>query len=132
MNKVAVYGSLLSGLGNHPVLSSRRAKLLGTDKTASEYTMHSFGAYPAITEGGSTSITIEVYEVDDECLQACNRLEGFRGEDNPGNFYNRKVIKTRFGNAYIYYLNEVRSSSPVVEDGDWRNWVTNRREKYGY
>ena len=121
---VFVYGSLLSGgngskegaLGNHRVIED--AKFLGEHATEPEYTLLNLGAFPGVTENGTTKIRGEVYEITDAIFARLDRLEGYPS------FYGRKKIATEFGKAWIYllpdsgYLNHT-----VVEDGNWRGAV---------
>ena len=106
-HKIAVYGSLLSGLGNHRVLGrhieTNDAKLLGTTNTGPNFSMYSVhDSYPAITKGWGR-VEIEVYEVSDEALESVRMLEGW----NPSNtgYYREEIIKTEFGDAIIYVFN---------------------------
>ena len=62
--RVFVYGTLLSGFGNHARLLAGRSKMIGEAQTYAEYTMVSLGGFPGVIEGGDTSIQGEVYEVD--------------------------------------------------------------------
>ena len=103
---VAVYGSLRRGFGNNDLLSTSR--FLGEEWIEGNYTMYNLGFYPGVVEGSTepNKIRVEVYEVEDDVLARLDRLEGFRGDDNPNNFYNRKVVKTSHGDTYIYFLNE--------------------------
>ena len=93
--RVAVYGSLLSGLGNHGLLEE--ATLLGEGKTEPVFSMYDLGYYPGITENGKTPIKIEVYEVDDTTFGRLDMLEGYPS------FYNRKLIPTQHGVSWIYF-----------------------------
>lgn len=123
-HKVVVYGSLLEGLGNHPLLQRHGARKLGTFKTKPEFTMVSLGGFPGVTREGNTSITVEVYEVDDACLKDLNSLEGYRGEEQD-NFYDREEIETPFGKSFIYTYNHIRptSAKSQVENGDWKEYI---------
>ena len=74
---VSVYGSLRKKQSNYEYyLSSSIYK--GTFSTEPEYTLHSLSYYPGLKLNGSTSIVMEVYEVDEETLNTVNRLEGYR------------------------------------------------------
>ncbi len=123
MNKIAVYGSLLSGLGNHPLLQRHGAKLLGEDVLEPKYTMVSLGYFPGVLEGGKTPIKVEVYEVDSECEMDLDRLEGYHKDNINSSFYIKKSITTKFGDTKIYIVNDrYQNSDNVVVDGDWRNF----------
>jgi len=122
-HKVAVYGSLLHGLSNNSLLVHHKAKLLGEFETKPEFTMISLGGFPGVVKNGKTSIHTEVYEVDEDCLQSLDSLEGYQ-KDRKGNFYNRETIKTCFGETFIYLYNYTLSSAEdgqnIVKDGNWR------------
>ena len=119
MNKVAVYGSLRQGLGNHRLLAS--SKFLGEDISQPEWKMYSLGGFPGIVKGNS-EVTLEVYEVDKDTFESLDWLEGYP------TFYNRRVINTTYGDAWVYYLNEPDNyeNHGVVETGDWKDYLTNR------
>lgn len=116
--KVAVYGTLRKGNGNNVLLSD--SKFLGEGFTLPKFEMFSLGAFPGIT-GGSTSIKVEVYEVDSETLSRLDRLEGYRGIGE-NNFYDREIISTPYGNAMTYTLrDDGYNEYPRIESGDWLN-----------
>ena len=114
----AVYGSLRKGLGNHRVLGN--SKFVGEHTTDPNYTMYSLSAFPGVVKGGSTPIKLEIYEAPDDATEArLDMLEGYHGPDNPRNFYNKEVIETPYGEAFIYYINTDMGGGQVVESGDW-------------
>ncbi len=124
MHKVFVYGSLLSGLGNHVLL--RDSKLVGNAVTPPEFVMIDLGAFPGVIhvlEGGSP-VMGEVYEVDDATMTRLDRLEGYDKEHPSEGLYNRMEISTEFGDAFIYTINNAfgRSMIHSVENGDWRTY----------
>jgi len=110
-HKVAVYGSLRQGMFNHSLLET--SKKLGNDKLE-VFIMYSLGAVPCVRsvfpEGNW--ITVEVYEVDDTTFERLDRLEGYP------TFYDRKLVRTKYGDAWIYTI-EREKVRPVVEGGDW-------------
>lgn len=112
--KVAVYGSLKKGFHNDIFLDT--SELKGIDETLSEYTMYSMGgSFPCITEEGDTSISIEVYEVDEGVFERLDMLEGYPL------FYNRKEIDTKWGQAWIYYVKDKSYLGDLnrVDSGRW-------------
>ena len=113
MNRVAVYGSLKKGFGNHSLLLG--SQYLGTTDTYPEWNMYSLGGFPAITYDGDTPICVEVYKVDDETMNDLDMLEGYP------NFYNRRVIDTKYGKAWIYYIQDAHSVNQYerLEHGVW-------------
>jgi gamma-glutamylcyclotransferase (GGCT)/AIG2-like uncharacterized protein YtfP len=117
---VAVYGSLRKGLHNHGLLA--QSPQLGTD-TAQGFKMYSMGGFPFITHEDATpedTITIEVYEVTPIEMRRLDRLEGYPS------FYNRELIDTKFGKAWIYFIDGDKDGYPPVVDGDWLKYYTSR------
>ena len=117
---VAVYGSLRKGLHNHSLLE--RADFLGTDVIAG-FKMYSLGGFPFITHDDATyddRIFIEVYSVNPNEMRRLDMLEGYPS------FYNRELVQTQYGQAWIYFIdNEVAGHDPVI-DGDWFKYYTGR------
>lgn len=124
--KVAVYGSLLKGLGNHGLLVN--STLLGEDTTSPNYTMYDLGSFPGLLNEGNNSYTIEVYEIDAHTLQRLDWLEGYDEVHPERSFYNRHMIQTIYGEAYIYYLNDDRLSmtNRIVTNSSWRDYKNNK------
>ena len=126
---VAVYGSLLSGLGNHHVmqrLGSEHFELLGETKTKPEFEIYPVGGnwYPGVLENGKTAVTVEVYRVSEELLKGpLDTLEGYH-ENEPAerSHYLRKTIETEFGDTFIYIYNRRPTSEPI-ESGNWREYL---------
>ena len=118
LRRVFVYGSLMRGLGNHRVLSENgHARFVRRARTAALYSMIDLGSFPAVIEAGETSVVGEIWEIDDRCLRALDRLEG-----NPG-FYYRDEILLEDGEETVeaYFLPErANMSHRPVESGDWR------------
>jgi len=120
---VAVYGSLRKSLHNHRLLEE--ATFLGTT-TTSGFTMYSLGGFPYLTPSDNTNpITIEVYDVTEREFANLDRLEGFP------NFYNRKLIPTEFGEAWIYFI-ATASDDLVVTSGDWLTYYQEKSHAYSY
>lgn len=108
-NRVFVYGSLKRGFSNHVLL--RRADYLGEHVTESRYTMYDLGPYPAVSVGGRTPISGEVFTVDKLTLLALDRLEEYP------RVYDRVRIATPFGPAWMYVM--PASTYPRVAGGCW-------------
>jgi gamma-glutamylaminecyclotransferase len=126
---IFVYGTLMSGFGNHRILKGEGlygavmepAELLGAYTTLPKYTMIDLGAFPGIVEGGETAIFGEIYCVR---LQAMlDRLDRLEGHPN---FYCRKPIEIGFQlgarlsvEAYFLPQSELRRAT-IVRSGNWR------------
>jgi gamma-glutamylcyclotransferase (GGCT)/AIG2-like uncharacterized protein YtfP len=117
-NLVAVYGSLRRGLGNHGFL--RESNLLSTEQV-SGFLMKSLGGYPAVFHDDPDKvITIEVYEVPEKSMRGLDSLEG-----HPA-WYRRELIETSQGEAWIYVMQR-EYQRPVVESGDWVQYLENNQ-----
>jgi len=131
---VAVYGSLLSGLGNHRVLARHGAELVAKGRTFERLEMASFGSFPAVrktAEGSGCPARVEVYSVTDEGRDALDRLEG-----HP-RFYRRSLVRVATADgqtltAWCYLCADGGTWSSMagelITDGDWRGYVQSRRK----
>ena len=107
-----VYGTLLAGEVNHHLLAG--SELLGPHRTEPCFTMFQLGAYPGVARGGNTAIAGEVYRIDAGDLERLDRLE-----DYP-RLYDRTLIPSPYGRAWIYlYRGRIRGRA-VIRSGDWR------------
>lgn len=125
MNKilVAVYGSLRKGLGNHRLLEN--AKYLGDFQSEPVFSLYSLGGYPGLKTNGTTSVTMEVYEVTPIEANRIDQLEGY----TPGReatFYDKIPIDTPYGKASVYTYVDKIPESRLVESGDWKQYVEER------
>jgi gamma-glutamylcyclotransferase (GGCT)/AIG2-like uncharacterized protein YtfP len=73
---IFVYGTLKRGCSNHWFLAGQA--FVGEARTAAGYTLFELAGYPGMVarEGHATSVTGEVWSVDDECLAHLDELEG--------------------------------------------------------
>jgi gamma-glutamylcyclotransferase (GGCT)/AIG2-like uncharacterized protein YtfP len=126
MTKVFVYGSLLSGLGNHGLLED--ATFLGKTKTPRGFAMLDLGWFPGVIHSDVHEAPVlgEVYEVDDDTLKRLDRLEGYRHEEPDSGLYNKATIETEFGEAIIYIYNNHYGRGNIVSDGDWRSYYSSK------
>lgn len=117
--KVAVYGTLRQGEGNHALLErSEGVTYLGTTTLKPEWKMLSLGGFPALIRCAdcTASPVVEVYEVPNEVLEGpLDMLEGYPG------WYTRQLVPTEYGMAWLYFFPEDADVSdlPVIEGGDW-------------
>jgi len=81
--KIAVYGTLKQGWGNHRLLDKDPLYkgYVGVDRVAGH-------GFPIMKLGNKYKLLVEVYEVDDEELRRVDALEGYREGHTP-HFYNR-------------------------------------------
>lgn len=121
-NLVAVYGSLLSGLGNHVVMQRAEGVLVDSGVVQGfKLWAYAGKAYPCVSEGDG-SVKVEVYTVDDQGLVPLDRLEGYPS------FYDRKQVDvilddgTLAKGVWIYYHHE-EPNAPLVESGDWKEYI---------
>lgn len=115
ITRVFVYGTLRRGEGNHRLLVG--ARFVGEARTEPSFTLCDLGAYPAMLEGGATSIVGEVYEVDERTLDALDRLEG-----HP-RYYRRAPIALADGEsveAYLLPADRAWGPTRTIDGGDWR------------
>jgi gamma-glutamylaminecyclotransferase len=117
--RVFVYGTLLQGEVNHDLLAG--ARRLGVCRTPSCLRLFLLGAYPGAVLGGRTAVSGEVYEVDGACMGRLDRLEEYPV------LYDRRLIPTVFGRAWIYLYRGRLDGCPVIRDGDWRRFAADPR-----
>lgn len=124
--RVAVYGTLRRGEGNHGLL--RDAAFVGQGRV-SGYKMVSNGGFPAVyaTDDVDDEIVVEVYEVNESQLLRLHGLEGFRSHDNK--WYDLGVVtvventdgqSALYHGAFIYRwtMDECDGLRPIPS-GDW-------------
>lgn len=121
---ISVYGSLRKNLGNHRLLEN--AKYLGEFNTEPEYSLYSLGGFPGLKENGNTSVVMEVYEVTPEEAHRVDNLEGYDPNSNDNTFYDKKVIKTPYGDAGVYLYVDNIPEDRLVEHGDWKKHLQSR------
>lgn len=99
MNKVFVYGTLKAGDSMRGIdRISPNAVIVGKAVTTyPDYDMIDLGAFPGAVDG-NRHIGGEVWEVDEDTFQLLDQIEGFP------DFYNRKIVDTSQGKAWMYYL----------------------------
>lgn len=113
--QVFVYGTLLRGEVNHHLLAG--ARWLGAHRTQPCFTMYLLGAYPGVSRGGGTAVSGEVFRLSGAGLRRLDRLEEFP------RLYDRHLITTAFGRAWIYLYRGDTRDRPRIRGGDWRAYA---------
>ena len=117
--KLAVYGTLKRGYGNHKALISDW-EFVGEDRIKG-FDMYQMG-FPMIFHG-DREITVEVFEIPDRpnALRNVDVLEGYSPNSPHNTFYLRETIETKYGPAYIYVGADAERVShyPLIENGVW-------------
>jgi gamma-glutamylaminecyclotransferase len=112
--RLFVYGTLMRGEPNHPLLS--RARYLGAASTAPCFALADLGGSPALVAGGRTAVAGELYAVGPVTLARLDRFER-----HPF-LYRRATIPLADGSAAEAYLMEALAVAgcPAIASGDWR------------
>ena len=111
---IFVYGTLLSGESNHRYLAG--AELQGEARTAPRFALMDLGGFPAMVEGGSSSVRGELYACDALTLRRVDELE-----DAP-DYFRRATIRLADGREVESYLLPASEAAcyPRIASGDWR------------
>lgn len=117
MNKhlVFVYGTLRRGGTNHYMLET--SEFLGSHQTESRYTLFRLGQFPAVVARGETSITGEVYRIEDDVLSLLDELECYP------HVFSRQLITTPAGETWMYVYNRLVGTDLSVAHGDWLRFL---------
>ena len=111
MIRLFVYGTLKRGFHNACYLQN--ADFLGEFTTSSVFSLYNFGNYPAVSETGNTAIQGEDYEINQQQLESIDRLEWLP------EFFQRVMIETSFGEAWMYVVNQQLSTDKIKISGIW-------------
>jgi gamma-glutamylaminecyclotransferase len=111
MKLLFVYGTLKRGFRNQRYLSD--AVFLGQFSTDRCYSMFDFTRYPAVTQSGRDAIAGEVYQISPHHLAATDTLEGYP------EFFQRVLISTPFGDAWMYIVEPVLCDDKPRLSGQW-------------
>ena len=106
---VFVYGTLRRGRGNYQRLLTT-SEWLG-EHVVSGWDMYDLGAFPAVIRG-TGDVTGDVFRVSPATFNRLDMLEGYP------RFYDRELIRTPVGDAWVYCHNETPSNRPIPS-GDW-------------
>ncbi|SNY98907.1 gamma-glutamylcyclotransferase family protein [Halomonas sp. hl-4] len=113
---VAVYGTLKRGLNNAHCLS--KAVWLGGD-TSTDLTLYDIGPYPGAKWQPSLGILLEVYRVTATQLAQLDALEDHRQTAPERGEYQRQLLATRFGTAWVYIYNPGVDGCLMIAEGGW-------------
>lgn len=133
MNKpFFVYGTLMTGYGNHRVVMDYVKDI--KEATVKGFDIYPYGGFPFVKPGNSVVMGQLIYVNDDDyqaALQNCDWLEGYT-EGRSGNMYERETVTvtTEDGKeveAWIYVGHSFDSSKKEkIESGSWRDYTDNR------
>ena len=127
MHRLFVYGSLKFGENNHNRIFSDYDIKITSAWTYGE--LYDLGYFPALTEGNN-KVYGELIEFDNlVILQRVDYLEGFHGENNSYNFYERREIQVFSDReeftAWAYFLKKckiIESDGELITSGVWSNY----------
>lgn len=110
---VFVYGTLRRGEPNYRLLEG--SMCLGIVKTEPRFNLIDLQHFPGLIPGGNTSVTGELFTVDNATLHRLDRLEG-----HP-TFYRREKILLQDGREVLTYIYQRSSGRPIrkIASGDW-------------
>jgi gamma-glutamylcyclotransferase (GGCT)/AIG2-like uncharacterized protein YtfP len=136
MLRIAVYGSLREGMGNHGLLSRGGAQKLSTEEVSLPFDMIDLGGFPGLIKSETVNkMVVEVYGVDNDTYKRVERLESYPS------FYDKHTFETSQGTTEIYVLNQTgsrgsgwgyeHSSKVRMFDGafDWVKHYTKKHER---
>ncbi len=114
--RVAVYGTLRRSYWNHHWMAGTR--FLGVDRLRA-ITLYDLGPYPGALEEPSNGVEVEVYAVDDDQLRRIDILEDHMPQEPAAGLYDRKVLPTRHGPAWVYLYNHSVAGCRAIREGAW-------------
>ncbi|NLC68168.1 MAG: gamma-glutamylcyclotransferase [Clostridiaceae bacterium] len=134
LDKVFVYGTLMKGFWNHRRHLDGRISRVTPGKVKG-LLYHLPEGYPALLEGSETVKGEIVEPVDEELLEALDRLEGYR-EGRRNNLYIRSLGNVLTEDreeitCWVYFYADgeyARGNGIPVPNGDWREFMKNGRE----
>lgn len=113
-----VYGTLRTGGSNHHLLASGGAALAGVARTLAVHELFDLGAYPGMVAGGHTSVTGEVYVIDERLRE---RLDAFEG--HPRLFRRETILLEDQRPVQTYLFVEANLARNLrarrIDCGDW-------------
>ncbi len=113
---LVVYGSLKRGLHNAHWM--RGCRFIGEDSLQS-IVLYDLGPYPGARLDASEGVTVEIYTVTEEQLRHIDVLEDYKAADPASGLYDRVLVSTRFGKAWVYIYNRAVDGFPAIRRGGW-------------
>lgn len=110
MPLLATYGTLRLGQGNWRAFLAH-ADHLGT-VTIPDMALFDAGPFPYAAREAGGRIVADVFRISPEDLDRCDGLEGYPRH------YDRTLVKTPFGSAWLYFAQRT-PNLPRVPGGDW-------------
>ena len=109
INQVFVYGTLKSGNGIRGMNMMADADFVSEASTEDPFfDLYNLGNFPAAQPGGESYIKGEVWKITDQVLGVLDQIEGYP------NFYNRQLIETTAGTAWIYYITDAHQMGKKI------------------
>lgn len=107
--RVIVYGSLRRNQGNSHWMTG--AQWLG-DHILDDYSLYDLGYYPAVVPGEGR-VYCEVYRINSDILAELDELK------HNGRDYQRRLVPTPYGSAWMYLYLLPTENLPQIKSGDW-------------
>lgn len=112
---VAVYGTLKQGQSNHHCLAG--AEYLGSARLQG-FALYDLGPWPAVKRQPGV-VQVEVYAVDAATFAALDQLEEYRADAPEEGLYDRTLVDTPQGPAWLYLYNEPVRPEQYQASGNW-------------
>lgn len=126
--KIAVYGSLMKGLHNHKYFL-KNAEYLGQFESEPEFTLFDIGSFPGLKKDGTTSILMEVYNINKDILKLIDGLEGYNKDAINTSHYKRLIMYTPYGFVFYYVYNASTTNYKEVKEGNWKEYIKEKNKK---
>ena len=125
--KIFVYGTLKEGGRFAEVYKDKFDPLRkGIRPAKIKGTLFNLGSFPGVKLEGDAEVKGEIHSFDefDAILKIMDRIEGYRGPDNPDNLFNRETVEAELDDgsteeAVIYTFARDANGAKIVEDGVW-------------
>jgi len=132
--KVFVYGTLLSGFGNHDHYLKDKAKLISQDVMVEKFRMFNLGYFPTcvFTDNSEDIVHGEVYSVHKETLRDLDYLESYprwydRMNINHLVMMEYPIIMREPIWIYTQKIEQLREDAEHIPSGSWREFCEERR-----